>query len=92
MPAFIAKQPNGLYCRHSTVVDCITHYNMTREDYINMCSNYQTKEEAEDVLNNYIKPFSEVKEYFFPNNMKRKEFNKILKEMESDNYNGMIET
>ena len=29
MGAFIAKQPNGLYCRFSTVVDCVTHYDMT---------------------------------------------------------------
>ena len=29
MGAFISKQPNGLYCRFSTIVDTITHYNMT---------------------------------------------------------------
>lgn len=26
MAGFIVKQPNGLYCRFSTVVDCPTHY------------------------------------------------------------------
>ena len=35
MGAFIAKQPNGKYCRFSTIVDCPTHINMTKEDYIN---------------------------------------------------------
>ena len=35
MGAYIAKQPNGLYCRFSSVVDSVTHWNMTEEDYIN---------------------------------------------------------
>ena len=34
MGAFIARQPNGLLCRWSSVVDNITHYNMTEEEYI----------------------------------------------------------
>lgn len=34
MGAFIARQPNGLLCRFSTIVDTITHYNMSEEDYI----------------------------------------------------------
>lgn len=38
MGAFIARQPNGLLCRFSTVVDCITDYNMTEEEYIEMCA------------------------------------------------------
>lgn len=36
MGAFICRQPNGLLCRFSTVVDCITHYNMTEDEYIKM--------------------------------------------------------
>ena len=35
MGAYIAKQPNGLFCRFSSVVDSVTHWNMTEEDYIN---------------------------------------------------------
>ena len=38
MGAFIAKQPNGLYCRFSTVVDCPTDWNMTEEDYLKLCA------------------------------------------------------
>lgn len=34
MGGFIAKQPNGKYCRFSSVVDCPTHINMTFEDYV----------------------------------------------------------
>lgn len=37
MGSFIAKQPNGLYCRYSGIVDNITHHNMTEEDYIELC-------------------------------------------------------
>ncbi|ECJ9736049.1 hypothetical protein ACSVI0_002824 [Listeria monocytogenes] len=32
MPGLIAKQPNGLYCRISTVVEAPTHDNMTKEE------------------------------------------------------------
>lgn len=35
MGAFVAKQPNGLYCRFSSVVGTITDYNMTEKDYKN---------------------------------------------------------
>ena len=80
MGAFITKQPNGLYCRFSTVVDCPTHINMTKEDYINLCME-RAREEAEDVLENYIRPFEWVKEYFHPNNMSKKEFKECLNKM-----------
>ena len=36
MGSFICRQPNGLLCRFSTVVDTVTHYNMTDEEYIQM--------------------------------------------------------
>lgn len=80
MGAFISKQPNGKYCRFSTFVDTLTHINMTEEDYIEMCAE-RAREEARDVLKNYIKPFSMVKEYFRPNNNTVEEFNDMLKEM-----------
>ena len=59
MAGFISKQPNGLYCRFSSVTDCPTAWNMTREDYINMKMK-EAKEDAEDVLDNYLKPFDMV--------------------------------
>ena len=80
MGAFIARQPNGLLCRFSTVVDTVTHYNMTEEDYIEMCAE-KAREEARDVINNYLKPFELVKDYFRPNNMTEQEFEEILNEM-----------
>lgn len=86
MGAFVARQPNGLLCRHSTVVDCITHYNMTDEEYIEICAE-RAMEEARDIIEHHLKPFSWVKEYFVPGNMTKKEFNKILLEMEKEQTN-----
>ena len=80
MGAFISKQPNGKYCRFSTVVDTVTDYNMTEEEYIEMCAE-RAREEARDVLANYIRPFEWVIDNFHPYNTTREEFVKILKEM-----------
>ena len=46
MAGFISKQPNGLYCRFSTVVDCPTDWNMTEEDYIELCKKRAEEEAA----------------------------------------------
>ena len=78
--AFIVRQPNGLLCRFSTVVDCPTHWNMTDEEYIEMCAE-KAREEAKDVLDNHLLPFDEIKEQFYPNNMTKREFSKLIKEM-----------
>lgn len=84
MGAFIAKQPNGLYCRFSTVVDTVTAWNMTEEQYIEMRvqkAMEEARKDAIDTLKHYQRPFSEVKERFFPANNTIEEFNAILKEM-----------
>lgn len=85
MGAFIAKQPNGLYCRFSSVVGTITDYNMTEKDYIKLCQVRYGKEsgekEAKDVLKNYLRPFREVLESFVPNNESVENFSMRLKEM-----------
>ena len=81
--AFICKQPNGLYCRFSNIVDCPTHWNMTENDYVQMCME-RAKEEALDTIKNHLKPFEWVSEYFYPHNMTKKEFAKILNEMSKE--------
>ena len=78
MGSFIARQPNGLLCRFSSVVDTITDYNITDEEYIEMCA-----EKAREVLKYHIRPFNCVKEQFVPNNMSNKEFKQIIKKMET---------
>ena len=67
MGAFICKQPNGKYCRFSTITDTLTHYNMTREEYIEY-KIQQAKKEAEYTLDNSLAPFNWVLDSFIPNN------------------------
>ena len=88
MGSFIARQPNGLYCRFSSVVDTVTNYNMTANDYINEVlifkygySEDKAKLEADDIIKNYLRPFSDVVERFIPNNQNLEEFNLLLEEM-----------
>ncbi len=35
--SFIVKQPNGLYCKFSTMFDCPVRFNMTEDEYIESC-------------------------------------------------------
>lgn len=83
MGAFIAKQPNGLYFRFSTVVDCVTHYDMTEEEYIELCAEYARDQAIYD-LENRVYPFTEVINRFIPNNETVEGFNALLKKMGSD--------
>lgn len=80
MASFVSRQPNGLLCRFSSIVDTVTHYNMTDEEYIEICAD-RARAEAKSVLKNHVKPFEWVEEYFSETNMTQEEFNKILKEM-----------
>lgn len=80
MGSFIVKQPNGLYCRFSTVVDCPTDWNMNADDYIELCKE-KAEKEAIDVLKNYIRPFEWVEKYYYPNNMSREEFKEFLEDV-----------
>lgn len=88
MGAYWFKQPNGLYGRFSTIVDCPTHYNYTKED---MCNDLKGKGwtdlELEQLFadkfpTNWIHTMEEMKKDFYPHNMSEKEFNELLKEME----------
>ena len=84
MGAFIARQPNGKLCRFSTTVDTVTNFNMTDEDYIEMCvkdSARKAREEAMDTLKKHLQPFEEVKDRFFPYNNTIEEFERYLKQM-----------
>ena len=83
MGGFICKQPNGLYCLDSMIVDCITHYNMTEDEYIELCVE-EARKKARDVLDYGIRPLKLVIENFAPNNMSSEKFKAILKEMESE--------
>lgn len=80
MGAFICKQPNGLYCRFSTVVDCPTHMNMTRQDVIELYKSW-AEEEANRILDHHLRDFGMVEEYFYPtSNMSQEEFAQFMKD------------
>ena len=81
MGAFICRQPNGKLCRFSTVVDSVTHYNMTDDEYIEMKAE-QAREDARYTLEHHVKPYAWIDEYFRPGEMTQEEFEKIKKEME----------
>ena len=73
-----------LLLQDSLTVCCVgfvTDYNMTEEEYIEMCAE-KARKEARDVLDHYIKPFEMVDRYFLPNNMTIEEHKRIMKEME----------
>lgn len=90
MSGFISKQPNGKYCRFSTIVDCPTHINMTEEDYIKviMSRGYtedRAREEKDEILKNYLRPYSEVLNRYINNNMSEEEFEEAKRKMEDPN-------
>jgi len=82
MGAFIARQPNGLLCRFSSVVDCVTHYNFTDEEYLNNCTKSTiSREDAQDTLDNHLRPFSEVVDRMAPRNTTEEEIKEYYKEV-----------
>lgn len=80
MGVFIVRQPNGLYCRFSTIVACPTHWNMSKEDYIELCAEL-AREEAKQTFERHLCPFEFVKDMFYPGNMTESEFETCLREM-----------
>lgn len=83
MGAFIARQPNGKLCRFSTIVDTVTHWNMTEEDYIEMCAE-RAREDAKWRLEkheDFIESFDEVIKSFIPREQSSEEFLQMLREM-----------
>ena len=66
MSSCICKQPNGLYCRYSSVVETMTDINMTFEDYIELvrkrdkCTIEQATETVKDIFENFLEDYEEV--------------------------------
>ena len=89
MGAYFAKQPNGLFCRFSSVVDTITHYNMTREEVIDYFIE-KAKEDAEYVLEHRLHKFEQVVDDFVPYNNTIEEFDQFVKNMGQEG--GLTET
>lgn len=90
MGAMVAKQPNGLLCRYSSIIEDITDYNMTEERYIELCverAAERAREEARRVLDYHLRPFEEVVEQMESSielghsELNKKEWEKALESM-----------
>ena len=83
----LIKQPNGKYCRFSTIVDCPTDINMTFEDcvLVVMRNQHSNEEraivEVTDVFNYQLQHFERVLRAFYPNNLSEKSFLELVKKM-----------
>jgi hypothetical protein len=82
MGVFIAKQPNGLYCRFFTVVDCPTDYNLTARDVTELIAE-EAREQARYILEYRVRPYEWVKSYFSPREMSTEKFEAICNAMET---------
>lgn len=87
MSAFWAKQPNGKYCRFSTVIDCITDYDCTKKDMLKIIIQ-KTKEKFERDFEQgcYSYPFDNVIERFMTCNMPIDKMDKICRQIEASEY------
>ena len=93
MSAIIYKQPNGRFCRYSTICDAVTDYNMTDYDIIKMFVMEATDKAVNDArrfLSNernlhdfeeLCKKFEEREELELPGEMPLEEFNKLKEKM-----------
>lgn len=83
--SYIARQPNGLLCRFSTMVDAVTHINMSEEDYIEMCAERAREEARRDLEDKrFVKSFDRVLEDTRFDNITYDKWQGYLKEMGYD--------
>ena len=78
---FIFKQPNGYYGRFSTIVDCPTHYNLTKEDVIELMAEY-AREDAKRMFerdSKSIVPYEKMLERCEPENLGKGVWEKFKK-------------
>ena len=80
--AYIARQPNGLLCRFSYIVDTVTHINMTEEDYIELCAELARQEARRNLQSkHFVEPFSRILKDVRLDNMSRSEWKDCLEKM-----------
>ena len=60
MAGTVCRQPNGLLCRYSSIADEFTDYNMTDEEYIELCAE-KARKEAKNIIKNYLYPYETLK-------------------------------
>ena len=83
MGRIVSKQPNGLYCVFSTIVDNFTICDLTEEEYIEYRvekAKEEAMEDAKRVLKKHLQPFESVINNFNPSsNEDLQDFIKLLK-------------
>lgn len=85
MAGMICKQPNGLYCRYSTIVEAVTHHNMTKEDYIKLCETRGISNwDATDTLDNYLKDYDYMVSLITDLNTTKEELEELLEKMNKE--------
>ena len=83
--SYIARQPNGLLCRFSSMVDAVTHINMSEEDYIELRAERAREEAKRDLEDKrFVKSFDCVLEDTRFDSMTYDEWQGCLKEMGYD--------
>lgn len=91
MGSCICKQPNGLYCRYSSIVETMTDINMTFEDYVKVLINrngyqdWRAREEAKDIFDNYLHNYKEIVQHITLLNETKNSRSKLIKKMEEPN-------
>ena len=82
MGGIISRQPNGRYCRYSSVVETFTHINMTREDYINnFTGNVCNEKDGVNTLERHLGNFPDVLSAVSENNMNFQELKDVFIKM-----------
>ena len=76
MGSFIFKQPNGLYARWSSIVDNITDFNMTEEEY-KILKIEDSIKSSDETLKKYVHNYEEVTQ-------KIEDYIEYLKSLEDD--------
>lgn len=86
-----SRQPNGLYCRFSTVVDNFTHCNLTEDDLIERLGEPDTRyllsfPVGVDFHSFHLWPFDYIKTRIRPDNDTLENVRKLLRKMGDDDW------
>lgn len=80
----IAKQPNGKYCRVSTIVDAPTHWNWSEKDlerYLIKTNQFQPNN-IDKWIKSYAISFTDIQQYINTNNITEEKIKEWLIEVE----------
>ena len=79
MSKILFKQPNGKYGCFNTEVHCVTSYNVTADEYIDIKMAEAFADAREDIKN--AKSFNDIDSMFLPTDMSEYEYKQLKKLM-----------